>query len=127
MQPIFDRVGFIHARIASPGCIQVPIGSDINARPLQAHGVVDYLNHFKQLWTAAMSGFLSKAGPGDILPFAPELLPGTHYYARLFSNDAGTLEEESDRYGQALLYREIALDSFASAGSHSRIHITSIR
>ncbi len=115
MQPIFNRIGFVHGRIASPGCIQVPIGTDIHARPPQAHGVVDYLDHFKQLWTAAMAGFLRSAAPGDVLPFAPELLPSTHYYSRLFPNNAGDLEEESDRYAQALLYKEIARNCFAEA------------
>lgn len=117
MQPIFDRIGFLHGRVASPGCIQVPVGPDINARPLQAHGVVDYLDHFRQLWTAAMTGFLRSAAPGDVLPFAPELLPGTHYYARLFPNAAGNMEEESDRYAEALLYKDIAQSCFANAVS----------
>lgn len=115
LQPVFDRIGFLHGRVASAGCMQVPIGPDIHARPMQAHGVIDYLDHFRQLWTAAMAGFLRAAGPGDILPFAPELLPGTHYYARLFSNAAGDMEEESDRYAQALLYKEMAQECFAEA------------
>lgn len=115
MRPIFDRIGFLHGRVASPGCIQVPVGPDIDARPLQAHGVVDYFDHCKQLWTAAMTGFLKSALPGDVLPFAPELLPGTHYYARMFPDSKGDLEEESDRYAQALLYREIAVSCFAKA------------
>lgn len=115
MQPIFERMAFIHGRIASPGCIQVPIGPDLRTRPLQAHGVVNYLDHFKQLWTAAMTGFLRSAVPGDVLPFAPELLPCTHYYARMFPNAAGDMEEESDRYAQARLYQEIARSCFAEA------------
>lgn len=115
MQPVFDRIGFIHGRVASPGCIQVPIGPDVHARPLQAHGVVDYVDHFQQLWTAAMAGFLKSAVPGDILPFAPELLSGRHYYARLFPNARGNMEEESDRYAQALLYKDMARRCFAKA------------
>ena len=118
MQPIFERTGFLHGRIASPGCIQAAIGPGKDARPLQAHGAVNYLDHFRQLWTAAMLGFLSNAGAGDILPFAPELLPGTHYYARLFPNVEGRLQEESDRYEQALLYQAIARECFAAASSY---------
>src|SRR5580765_8477038 len=58
MEPIFLRVGFMHGRIASPGCIQVPVDVDLTSRPLQAYGVVNYLDHFKELWTYAMLGFL---------------------------------------------------------------------
>lgn len=113
--PLFDRIGFMHGRIASPGCIQVPVSEDIHARPVQAHGVVNYLDHFRDLWTRAMQGFLKRAAPGDVLPFAPELLAGTHYYARLFPDEAGVLREESDRYAQALLIAQIARESFATA------------
>ena len=61
----------------------------------------------------AMRGFLDRAGPGDILVFAPELLSGTHYYARLFPGPNGEMVEESDRYAQALLYADIARQLFA--------------
>ncbi len=115
MQPIFDRIGFLHGRIASPGSMQVPIDSDLHARPAQAHGVVDYLAHFREIWTLAMQGFLSTAGPGDVLIFAPELLAGTNYYARLFPAASGKMEEESDRYEQALLYGKLARSCFAEA------------
>ncbi|MGI0135363.1 MAG: hypothetical protein ACREBW_10455 [Candidatus Micrarchaeaceae archaeon] len=115
MAPIFERVGFIHGRVASPGCMQVPIGPNVNSRPLQAHGQIDYLAHFKELWTRAMLGFLKSASLGDVLIFAPELLSGTHYYARLFPNASGKMVEESDRYEQALLYQDLARGCFADA------------
>jgi hypothetical protein len=111
MEPIFDRVGFI----ASSGCMQVPIDSDLTARPRQAHGDIDYLAHFKELWTRAMLGFLRAARRGDVLIFAPELLTGRHYYARMFPNPSGQLLEESDRYAQALLYKDLARACFAEA------------
>jgi hypothetical protein len=119
MAPLFERVGFIHGRIASPGCMQVPIGRDITSRPPQAHGKIDYLVHFRELWTRAMLGFLKSASSGDVLIFAPELLPGAHYYARLFPDASGRLMEESDRYAQALLYKELASVCFAEALSLS--------
>lgn len=50
MQPIFDRVGFMHGRVASPGCIQMPVG-DGSKRPAAACGLIDYLAHFRELWT----------------------------------------------------------------------------
>jgi hypothetical protein len=115
MEPIFARIGFIHGRIASPGNMQVPIGPDLQARPVQAHGGVDYLADFRLIWTRAMSGFLRSAEPGDVLIFAPELLAGTYYYARLFPTSSGELIEETDRYAQALLYRDFARSCFESA------------
>jgi hypothetical protein len=115
MEPIFARIGFLHGRIASSGCMQVPIDRDLSARPVQAHGVINYLDDFKELWTRAMLGFLRSAVRGDVLIFAPELLAGTHYYARKFPNPAGRLEEESDRYAQALLYKDMAHSCFADA------------
>jgi hypothetical protein len=115
LEPIFRRVGFLHGRIASSGCMQVPVNADLQERPLQAHGVANYLDHFRQLWTRAMSGFLSQAQPGDVLIFAPELLAATYYYARKFPNAFGRMEEESDRYAQALLYKELAKACFAEA------------
>jgi hypothetical protein len=118
MEPIFSRTGFMHGRIASPGCMQVPIGPNPAVRPEQAHGVQDFLAHFRELWTRAMQGFLSIAGPGDLLVFAPELLAGTHYYARLFPDSGGRLIEESDRYAEALLYQDIARECFSTAESN---------
>jgi hypothetical protein len=114
MAPIFERVGFMHGRIASPGGMQVPIGG-LTGTPRMAHGASDYLVHFREMWTLAMSGFLRNAGPGDVLIFAPELLAGTHYYARLFPDSSGNLVEESDRYAEALLYRDLARECFQSA------------
>jgi len=114
MAPIFKRVGFMHGRIASPGGMQVPVGS-LTGTPRMAHGVSDYLADFREMWTLAMRGFLSGAGSGDVLIFAPELLSGTHYYARLFPDASGRLVEESDRYAEALLYRDFARECFASA------------
>lgn len=115
LEPVFTRAGFLHGRIASSGCMQVPIDPDLRARPAQAHGVANYLDHFRQLWTRAMLGFLSNAQPGDLLIFAPELLAGTYYYARKFPNATGELKEETDRYAQALLYRDLGHACFADA------------
>jgi hypothetical protein len=115
MEPIFARIGFLHGRIASPGCMQVPIGADFSSPPLQAHGAVNYLEHFKELWTRAMAGFLRGAGAGDVLIFAPELLSGRHYYARMFPDASARLKEETDRYAQAILLKNFARLCFAGA------------
>lgn len=114
MQPIFDRVAFMHGRIGSSGCIQVSIG-DGKSRPPAANGVTDFLEDFKTLWTHAMAVFLRNASPGDCLIFCPELLPGAHYYARRFFDPSGSSVEESDRYREALVYNEIARSCFVDA------------
>lgn len=116
MKPIFERIGFLHGRIASPGCMQVPIDGE-TGRPVQAHGITDYFEHFQELWRCAAAGFLRSAGPGDYLIFAPELLAGTYYYARQFGSGSAGLIEESDRYAQALLYQKIARRCFEVARS----------
>lgn len=115
MQPIFDRTGFIHGRIASPGCMQVPIDATLAAKPRMAHGGADYLAHFREMWTRAMTGFRRHAAPGDELIFAPELLRADIYYARKFPDSAGKLTEESDRYAQALIYRDLARACWADS------------
>jgi hypothetical protein len=96
--------------------MQVPI-DDIESRPAAAVGVVDYFADFRTIWARAMRGFLDHAGPGDVLVFAPELLGGAHYYARLFPGPDGVVVEESDRYAQALLYAKIARCLFEDASS----------
>ncbi len=114
MKPILERIGFLHGRISSPGCMQVPVDAGA-ARPQQAHGAINYLEHYRDLWTRAMQGFLRAATPGEYLIFAPELLSGTHYYARMFPDAQGRLVEETDRYQQALIYQPIARECFTQA------------
>jgi len=110
LQPVFDRTGFLHGRIAAPGFMQAPI-EKVDTLPRMARGA-NYLEHFKQMWTRAMAGFRQHAGAGDVLIFAPELLRSDIYYARLFPDASGRLVEESDRYAQALLYRDLAKACF---------------
>lgn len=105
MQPIFDRVRFIHGRIGNPGCMQVDIGDGTG------RGFVD---DFRQLWTRSFAGFLKSAKPGDYIVFAPELL-APHNYARVFPGPDGQPREESDRWEQALLYCRIARECFTAA------------
>lgn len=114
MAPVFDRIGFMHGRIASPGAMQMPIDDTIN-RPATATGMADYFADFRTMWTRAMRGFLANADRGDVLIFAPEILAPTYYYARVFRDSTGRFVEESDRYAQALLYRRVALEAFAAA------------
>jgi len=87
----------------------------LSERPAQAHGLANYLDHFKGMWIRAMRGFLRLSRPGDVLIFAPELLSGAYYYARLCPDVSGKLVEETDRYAQALLYKNLAKACFAEA------------
>jgi hypothetical protein len=105
--PVLHRTRYLHGRIGDPGCIQVDIGDD------GSHPSVD---HFRQFWTAAMAGFLADAAPGDVLPFAPELLPSEINYARTVPGPDGARQEEGDRWQQALLLCTIAEQCFAVAG-----------
>lgn len=108
--PVFERVGFMHGRIGNSGCIQVDIGPDFSSAKGHAH-----VQHFMEMWTLAMAGFIRHAGPGDTLIFAPELLQSSINYARVFPDADGNPREEGDRWQQALLYVEIASECFEAA------------
>ena len=114
MQPIFERVKFMHGRIGSPGCIQVDVGDGSRTTP-QVHGVSNFIDHFREMWTRAMAGFLKSAKAGDYLVFAPEILAPHIYYGRKFRGPDGVLVEESDRYAQALVYMRMARECFSEA------------
>jgi hypothetical protein len=117
LQPVFERVGFLHGRIASPGNMQVPVEGPA-ARPLHAVGEPDYLADFKRMWQRAMAGFRNNAPEGSVLVFAPELLSYRYYYARMVRTGEGRLHEETDRYAQALICKEIAECCFREADSY---------
>lgn len=108
IQPVLERVRFLHGRIGNPGCIQVDLGDgDVKEHP--------YILHFKKLWTAAFAGFLITAKTTDNICFTPELLNPEIYYARVFPHAPGKHLEESDRWEQSLLLTRIARDCFAEA------------
>jgi hypothetical protein len=106
--PVLERVRFLHGRIGNPGCIQVDIGDGgEDGQP--------FVGHFRQLWTAAMGGFLASASAGDFLVFSPELLASGIYYARMIRDAAGRLQEEGNRWEQSLLLCRMARECFAAA------------
>ena len=106
IQPVFDRVRFIHGRIGTPGSIQVDVGDGLN-RP--------FVEHFRQIWTRTFEAFLRSADPRERIAFVPELLSPTNYYARHVRSTSGDQIEEGDRWQQASLLSEIAIASFADA------------
>jgi len=114
MQPIFDRVRFMHGRIGNTACMQVDIGDGKSNVP-QIFGAHNFMVHFREMWTRAMTGFLTSAKPGDYVVLAPEILSPCYYYGRQFSLPDGTLREESDRYAQALVYAQVARECFEAA------------
>ena len=106
IQPIFDRVRFMHGRIGNPGSIQVDVKNDIN---------LEYVNHFKKMWKRSFIGFLKTAEPGDYICFTVELLKAEIFYARTIPNGSGIEQEEGDRWQQALLYKEIIEECWRNA------------
>ncbi len=106
LEPVFDRVRFMHGRIGDASNMQVAV---------QADGTADHLVHFREMWTRAMAGFLRNAAGGDYLVFAPELLPPRSLYARVFETAPGQFREESNRWQQASVYTQIARECFAEA------------
>ncbi|MGB6431348.1 MAG: hypothetical protein WBF06_12250 [Candidatus Acidiferrales bacterium] len=103
IRPVLANVRFLHGRIGNPGCMQVDIGDGDPARR-------PYVQHFRALWTASFSGFLSARAEGEAIGFAAELLAPNIYYARVFDG-----REESDRWQQSLLLVQIARECFAEA------------
>jgi len=108
IQPVIERVRFLHGRIGTPGCMQVRVDGDARHEPV-------YVTQFRRLWKACFSEFLSRAGADDSIYFAPELLGPEIFYARTFPDAAGEPVEESDRWEQALLLKRIAEECFAEA------------
>jgi sugar phosphate isomerase/epimerase len=101
IQPVLERVRFVHGRIANPGCIQAPVED----------GEL-YVDHFRQLWTASFRGYLSSSDAADHICFTPELLAPEIFYARTFAG-----KEETDRWIESLQLKRIAEECFACAQS----------
>lgn len=106
LQPVFERVRFLHGRIGTPGSIQVHVGDGKN-RP--------YVQHFREVWSRVFEAFLRRADPDEQIVFAPELLSAANYYALQFRDATGKLVEEGDRWEQALVLCRLAQESFAEA------------
>lgn len=106
IQPVIDRVRFLHGRMGNPGCMQVAIAPDDPA---------PYVTHFRALWTQCFAAYLCDPNPQQpFITFTPELLAPGIYYARSFQG-----EEESDRWQQSLLLMRIARECFVEANHPS--------
>ncbi len=104
IQPVLERVRFIHGRIGNPGCIQVRVDPDQAPEP-------GYVGHFRQLWTTCFRN--------GARTFTPELLAPGIYYARTLWKESGKFVEESDRWEQSLLLRRIAEECFRDSQTQS--------
>jgi hypothetical protein len=104
IEPVLERVRFLHGRIGNPGCMQVRVEPG-----------AEYVEHFKQLWTAAFRHFLQVAQANDAIYFVPELLGPDIYYARTFPRTDGVAVEESDRWEQSVLLMRMAEECFEKA------------
>ena len=114
LAPVLDRVRYVHGRIGTSGSIQIDVGDgDPDAHPSVAH--------FQLLWSRAMAGFIAGAADDPVplrdlaLGFAPELLPSEVGYARLVPGADASMQEEGDRWAQALVLTDIASACFADA------------
>jgi hypothetical protein len=106
LAPVFERTAFIHGRIGDPGCIQRDIGDGTGLASV---------DHFRDMWVRAFNGFLTHAGPGDIIVFTPELLQPEIFYARTLPGPDGKPVEEGNRWQQALVYKRIAEQCWSEA------------
>jgi sugar phosphate isomerase/epimerase len=104
IQPVIDRVHFLHGRIGNPGCMQVDVGD------IDLAGDLPFVRHFQMLWTRVFAAFLRRSRPEETFIFTSELLAPNVYYARTFGG-----KEESDQWSQSLVLVELARECFAKA------------
>jgi hypothetical protein len=113
IEPVLERIRFVHGRIGNPGCIQVDIGDGDAAKH-------SYVSHFRELWTRSFLGFLNDGDAADNIVFSPELLSPRIYYGRIFQG-----HEECNRWEQSLVLRRIARECFEAARQRRSQNISS--
>lgn len=111
IEPVLERVRFMHGRIGHAGAIQVSLHGDLDS---------SHLRHFKQMWSRCFAGFHNTAQPGDMMIFAPELLPYSVLYNDVDHriNYAQVDREErelSDRWVDAQVMLTLIGELFADA------------
>lgn len=115
LAPVFERVRFMHGRIADAGAAQASLTAD-DDRP--------FVRHFRAMWRACFAGYKASNETHRPFIFTVELLPykivfagQTHwlYYARQAPGPDGEVADESDRWIQADLVWRIACEEFAAA------------
>lgn len=106
MQPVFDRVRFMHGRLGNSSHMQVALRDGIDQ---------PFIGHFREMWARAFRGFLASAAPGDYIVFAPEILWAVNNYAFAMPGPDGQMREESDRWEQAFRLCDLAREAFEIA------------
>lgn len=106
--PVLERVRALHGRIGTGGCIQVPVDPAADAGEA-------WFGHWRELWTRTFAAIRRHAGDA-VISFAPELLPPSKGYARCIPAADGGRREESDRWAQALVLRDLAQRWWDEAG-----------
>lgn len=106
LTPVFERVRFIHARVGNSGAMQVPLADP---------SMTVAMEHYREMWTRSIAGFLGEARPEDVLIFSPELLRSSINYARRYRTSDGTWHEDSDRWLESLELTRVAVTCFREA------------
>lgn len=104
LQPVFERVAVLHGRVGDRGSIQVDFSAKQTAQAL---------GHMKKIWQECMAHARERADKQDLW-FVSELLGPQYGYARQ-TTTSGALEEETDRWEQALALAEYARAAFAAS------------
>jgi len=99
LAPVLERISHLHGRISNGEAVQVDVGD----------GSGETAQFFVRLWTEAMRNWLKGAGPGDVLPFTPEL--GPPRYAITLPDGS----EFSDRWEQSLCMKRLGQQAWDQA------------
>lgn len=99
LAPVLERVSSIHGRISNGEQVQVDVGDGSGRLP----------QVYVEIWAQAMRAWLRDAGPGDVLPFTPELGPPAYAIV----DPSG--REISDRWEQSLVMKRLGEQAWAKA------------
>jgi hypothetical protein len=112
LAPVFSRVRFLHGRIGNACTMQTPLAG--------GEGPLPEAETFRDMWRRCFEGFLAAAGPGDVIVFAPELLPDVvqhagRTYRMNYARRLPSGEEETDRWAESLALCDMARAAFDEA------------
>ena len=99
--PVLARVRAVHGRIGTGGCIQVPVDAQRDVHEV-------WFGHWREIWTRLFATIKANAPANTVISFAPELLPPMRGYARDILGADGIRHEESERWQQTLVLRDVA-------------------
>ncbi|OXM82721.1 sugar phosphate isomerase/epimerase family protein [Paenibacillus rigui] len=107
-EPLFDvllqRTSSLHGRVSNGEQVQIDIGDQV-----ESELTAPYL----RWWSKGMAYWLQDAQPGDVLPFVSEL--GPPGYAITSRSHGGAATEISDRWQQAMIFKQLAEEAWRQA------------